>query len=361
MARWSGDPEVPVGEDIEGSHTLPARYYTDPEVLAHERESVFTRNWMYAGAVTEVAEPGDFFTKEIGSDCVVVARDESGELRAFHNVCPHRGSRVVDEDAGSTRKLQCPYHGWTFDLDGTLYSAPNFDGDDALDPAANSLQRVAVETWGPMVFVNLGGDPQPLSSALDDLPETLAGFELDEFEYVDAYEYEIASNWKVYVDNYIECDHCDLNHAGSLYDWIHADTYTIDARENHVLISATLQDEHVLNPDLDESVRDQYFAAWVWPNLTVDIANDGLEVGYLKPLGPERMVLQADQYTRDGAETIGWETDDNIGRQVLVEDAELCERQQAGLRSSAFRQGRIGPREHGIHRFQTLVQERLEV
>ncbi len=117
----------------------------------------------------------------------------------------------------------------------------------------------------------------------------------------------------------------------------------------------------MLNDELDETVRDQYYAAWVWPNLTIDIANDGLEVGYLKPLGPERMVLQADQYTRFGTGSAGWETDDNIGRAVLVEDAELCERQQAGLRSTAFQQGRIGPAEHGIHRFQTLVQDRLEV
>ena len=263
MARWSDDSAVPVGEDIEGSHTLAARYYTDPAVLAHEQESVFTRNWMYAGAVTQVAEPGDFFTKEIGNDCVIVARGDDGELRGFHNVCPHRGSRVVDEDAGSRRKLQCPYHGWTFDLDGGLYSAPNFDEDDDLPPEANSLQSVAVETWGPLVFVNLAPDPGPLPAALDDLPETLEGFELDEFEYLDSYEYEIESNWKVYVDNYIECDHCDLNHAGSLYDWIDADTYTIDARENHVLISATLFDEYVLNDDLDPSVRDQYIAAWV--------------------------------------------------------------------------------------------------
>ena len=361
MARWSDDSTVPVGEDIQGSHTLAARYYTDPEVLAHEQASVFTRNWMYAGAVSQVAEPGDFFTKEIGNDCVIVARGDDGELRGYHNVCPHRGSRVVDEEAGSRRKLQCPYHGWTFDLDGGLYSAPNFDESDDLSPEANSLQSVAVETWGPLVFVNLAPEPAPLSSALDDLPETLDGFRLEEFEYLDSYEYEIESNWKVYVDNYIECDHCDLNHAGSLYDWIDADTYTIDAKENHVLISATLFDEHVHNDSLDPSVRDQYIAAWVWPNLTVDIANDGLEVGYLKPQGPERMVLQADRYTRHGTADLSWETEDDIGHQVLVEDAELCERQQAGLRSSAFRQGRIGPREHGIHRFQTLVQDRLEV
>jgi phenylpropionate dioxygenase-like ring-hydroxylating dioxygenase large terminal subunit len=360
MARWSGDPEVPVSETIEGSNTLSARYYTDPSVLNHEREEVFTRSWMYAGATTQVAEPGDFFTKEIGRDCIIVTRDEDGELHAFHNVCPHRGSRVVDDDAGRSRKLQCPYHGWTFDLDGALYSAPNFDPD-ALDPAANRLQDVAVDTWGPMIFVNLDADPEPLSRALDDLPATIEPFELDQLEYVDSYEYGIDCNWKVYVDNYIECDHCDLNHATSLYEWIDADTYTIEAHENHVRISATLQDEYVLNDDLDETVRDQYYAAWIWPNLTIDIANDGLEVGYLKPLGPERMVLQADQYTRFGTGSAGWETDDNIGRAVLVEDAELCERQQAGLRSTAFQQGRIGPAEHGIHRFQTLVQDRLEV
>ena len=360
MARWRTDSEVPVGDDLDGSHTLPARYYTDPDILKREREQLFACSWQYVGHVGQLAAAGDYFTTEIGGNGVIVTCDDDGTLRAFHNVCPHRGSRVVDEEEGSTRKFQCPYHGWTFDLDGGLYSAPNFaEGD--LDCEANGLRSVGVETWGPMVFVNLAPDPAPLTDVLGDLVPTCEPFRLTEFKYVDTYEHEIECNWKAYVDNYVECDHCDMNHASSLYEWSHTDTYTIEPYDNHVLVSATLRDEHVLNESLDESVRDTYYAAWVWPNLTVDIANDGLEVGHLQPLGPEKMVLVADCYTRYGEVDEGWETDDEVGREVLYEDAELCERQQAGLRSAAFKQGRLGPEEQGIHRFQTLVQERLAV
>lgn len=360
MANWRSDTEEPVDETLHESFTLPARYYTEPDVLEEERDQLFTDSWQYVGHLGQVDAAGEFFTTEIAGNGVIVTRDESGDLRAFHNVCPHRGSRVLDDETGSTRKLQCPYHGWTFDLDGSLYSAPNFE-DDALDCEANSLHPVRVDTWGPMVFVHLGTDPDPLAETLGSLVDLYEPFRLDEFEYVDTYEHEIACNWKAYVDNYVECDHCDLNHASSLYEWIHPETYTIDPGENHVLVSATLEDEYVLNETLDPAVRDQYYAAWVWPNVTVDIANDGLEVGYLQPLGPERMVLVADRYTRYGEVDEGWETDDEVGREVLYEDSELCERQQAGLRSGVFKQGRLGPEEHGIHRFQRLVQERLEV
>lgn len=360
MARWNQDSPVPVSEGIEGSHTLPASYYTTDSILDAEREQLFATSWQYVGHSGQLEESGDFFTTEIGDNGVVVTMDETGDIGAFHNVCPHRGSRVMDEDCGSTRKLQCPYHGWTFDLDGSLYSAPNFE-DGSLEQTSNSLQSVAVETWGPMVFVDLSPDPEPLSEALGGLDDTIESFELDEFEYLNSYEHEIDCNWKVYVDNYVECDHCDLNHASSLYEWIHPETYTIDPRPNHILISATLREEHVLNDDLDESVRDTYYAAWVWPNLTIDIANDGLEVGHLQPRGPQKMVLQADRYTRHGTDDPAWANDDAVGRDVLLEDSELCERQQAGMRSTAFRQGQIGPAEHGIHHFQTLIQERLDV
>src|SRR5690349_5296519 len=158
--------------------TLPYRWYTDPDVLRHEQERIFRRAWQYVGHVGEAPEPGTFFTARSGRTPIVVTRARDGELRAFLNICRHRGFPLAD-GAGKRETLQCPYHAWTYGLDGSLRSAPRSEEIADFDRTELGLCSVAIDTWGPFVFVNTSRDPEPLSDALGSMPAQVAELGLD--------------------------------------------------------------------------------------------------------------------------------------------------------------------------------------
>src|SRR5687768_975058 len=156
-----------------GGRTIPFDWYSDPAVLRLERERIFRRTWQYAGRADQVAEPGAFFTGDLGGVPIVVLRDKDGRLRAFLNVCRHRGS-LVCEGEGKRETLQCPYHAWTYGLDGSLRAAPRSDREPGFDKSELGLVPVSVEAWGPFVFVNPDADAAPLAETLGELPELVA-------------------------------------------------------------------------------------------------------------------------------------------------------------------------------------------
>ena len=192
---------------IADGRTIPFDWYSDPAVLRLERERIFRRTWQYAGRADQVAEPGAFFTCDLGGVPVVVVRDEDGTLRAFLNVCRHRGS-LVCEGEGRRASLQCPYHAWTYGLDGSLRAAPRSDLVPGFDRDELGLLPAAVDAWGPFVFVNPDPDAAPLAETLGELPSLVASAGLD----VDALRFhhraagpEYEANWKVCAENFLEC------------------------------------------------------------------------------------------------------------------------------------------------------------
>ena len=199
---------------LEGGLTLPASWYSDADVLRLEQQRIVRRTWQYAGARDSVAEPGAFITCRPGGVPAVVVRGRDAELRAFVNVCRHRGHEVA-QGCGRRETLQCPYHAWTYDLDGSLRAAPRSEREPGFDRSEWSLQPMLVETWGPMVFVNLDLDAAPLDETLGQLPEELAAHGVDPalYEYRGrSREWVVAANWKIVVENFLECYHCPVAH-----------------------------------------------------------------------------------------------------------------------------------------------------
>lgn len=180
------------------TRTLPWSWYTDPAVLQLEQERILRRFWQYAGRTDEVAEPGSFSATRVGDVPVVLVRDEEGALRAFLNVCRHRGS-LVCEGSGRRSTLQCPYHAWTYGLDGRLLSAPRAAREGGIDTEELGLVPLRLETWGPFVFVNPDHDAAPLSELLEDIPERIAaaGVDVDALRFLQRSESEISANWKI--------------------------------------------------------------------------------------------------------------------------------------------------------------------
>ena len=196
-----------------GQRTLPGEYFTSAQVWAAERERVFGRSWLLAGHVSELPGPGSYFLHELDRESVVVLRGADGALRAFHNLCRHRGSRLCLAPRGELgHAIQCPYHAWTYGLDGALRAAPNMAEVEGFERADYPLRPVAVESWQGFLFVHLAADPPPLAETLAALEGRFGAWRLPELVSVHQTVYEVAANWKLFFHNYSECYHCPTVH-----------------------------------------------------------------------------------------------------------------------------------------------------
>ena len=197
------------------NRTLPWGWYSDPAVLELERERIFRRSWQYVGHTGEVAEPGSFAATWVGDVPVVLVRDREDTLRAFLNVCRHRGSIICD-GKGRRETLQCPYHAWTYGLDGRLITAPRAKREGGIESPELGLVALQLDTWGPLVFVNPDPDAAPLEEFLDGMPERIAdaGIDLDALRFLQRSESDLECNWKVSAENFLECYHCPTAHPG---------------------------------------------------------------------------------------------------------------------------------------------------
>ncbi len=198
-----------------GARLLPRKAYHEPAIFEWERANVLRKDWVIAGRVDEAPNPGTYFTTELDGDPLIVVRGRDNQLRAFHNVCRHRGTAVVDEPCGSAVRFQCPYHAWIYDLEGRLVRAKHTDDLDDFSFEAYGLQAVACETWQGFVFLNLDPDAAPLATQLGDLDEHLGRFDFADLRAARTITYDVAANWKFIAENYSECYHCPPLHPSS--------------------------------------------------------------------------------------------------------------------------------------------------
>ena len=327
-------------------------WYSAEDVLRLERERIFARSWQYAGRAEEVAAPGSFLAADAGGIPILVARDREGTLRAFLNVCRHRGT-ILAEGAGRRETIQCPYHAWTYDLDGSLRSAPRLDelSSDELDGTDLSLAPAAVDTWGPFLFVNPDARADPLADTLGELPSQLdpAGLQFHSRE-----RFELEANWKVAIENFLECYHCPTAHPAFAAE--------VDVRPEHYVLDEhpTFLAQHCVARRTGE--RGQFHLVFPNTGLNVFPGPPNLSIGPIAPAGPERTARFLDYFFDPGADERWIEEflafDDEIGRQ----DAALVERVHRGMRSGLVDHGLLLPRtERLIGAFQAWVAERLDL
>ncbi len=190
--------------------SLEQRFYTDPEIYQIELDCIVMRNWTFAGHQSQLPEAGDFKVLNIANESAIIVRSNSGEIKAFANVCRHRGSRICLEESGRSRKFECPYHGWIYDTDGKLLAARNMP--ESFDKAGYGLHDVSVEIVHGLIFISFCSDPPSLQDAQRDLAEPMAMFDFENLKVVAQKTYPIAANWKLAVENYQECYHCATSH-----------------------------------------------------------------------------------------------------------------------------------------------------
>ena len=353
---------------LEEGWTLPARWYSDPEIERLERERIFRRTWQYVGRTAQVEEPASYFTSTAGHIPVVVVRDREGELRGFVNVCRHRG-HLVAQGEGCRETLQCPYHAWTYGLDGSLRKAPRSEREAGFDPGAFSLLPIAVDTWGPFVFANPDPEAAPLAETLGELPSFIAasGLDLDALRFHSHYEWEIGVNWKVAIENYLECYHCPVAHPSfSKVIDVDPDAYelrtspTFSSQFGPVRASALEGNGSAPYDARGDVTQAQYHLIWPSTTINIDPGPQNISIERWLPVGAGKTIEVTDyllgpEVTEETAQAMI-----AFGTQVATEDVALCESVQAGLNSGMVPQGRLMLQsEKLIAHFQRLVHGAL--
>ena len=358
-----------LAQALDHGSTLPASWYTDPAVLDLERERIFARTWQYACRLEQVAEPGDYVAAYAGHVPVAVVRDGDGALRGFVNVCRHRGHEVV-RGAGNRKSLQCPYHAWTYGLDGRLRAAPRADREPGFPWEELSLLPVQVDSFGPLVFVNPDPEAAPLAETLGGLPELLAesGLRLDALAFHGRREWTLAANWKVAIENYLECYHCPVAHPGfsAMID-VDVDAYRYSttrftaSQRAPVRASALRGSGNGVAYDPHGEVAEAQYHL-IWPNCTINVepGRPNLSLDVWIPESPERTRGFTEQFFAPDVPQSLREEMIAFAEQVGREDDALVESVQRGLRSGRVPHGRLLlSSERLIHHFQRLVLEAL--
>jgi len=326
--------------------TLPARLYGCPEAWVREREAVFGRAWLFIGHEAEATAPGDWIAGDIAGHRLVAVRGPDGMLRAFHNVCRHRAGPLVQGERGRCEgELVCAYHGWRYALDGRLRAATGFGPAEGFDPREFGLLQVRLELWRGLVFVNLDPEAAPLSELTAPLEALMVERGLDLAAPALRRSHDLACDWKVYAENYLEGYHIGAVHpvlAGEL-----------GAAEYRVRVEGdvVVQEAVGVNDGPQAGVW-----GWLWPNLGLNVYRDGAMIERMTPVGPGRTRLDY-LFLNDGGEAALGEALGASDR-LTKEDARICEAVQANLSAGAYDRGVLSPRhEAGVAWFQSRIAE----
>jgi choline monooxygenase len=337
---------------LEEASTIPASWYTDPRIAELERRTVWSRTWQAVARADQVEAPGQYVTADVAGEPVVVVRGHDGVLRAFFNVCRHHAAAVCTQPEGKADRLRCPYHGWTYALDGALTTTTELEGVRCFERAQQGLVPVAVDTWEKNVFVHLDANPQPLAQFLGaKLVEQVRPLGLDKLRFGGRREWTIACNWKVFVDNYLDGGyHVPFLHRG-LNSILSFKEYTIETWDRVCLQSSPI--DASVGDALTASVRKgQALYYWLYPNLMLNWYEGYLDTNLVLPMGVDRMKVVFEFYFDDVSDAARERNEKSIAvsDRIQDEDHAICESVQRGLGSRAYDAGRLSVRREGGER-----------
>jgi glycine betaine catabolism A len=347
---------------------LPGRDYHGREIFELEKERIFFHGWFCVGRQEQLPNPGDFLTQEIADESVIVIRTKDGDIRAFANVCRHRGTRLLEEPSGHVKNaIVCPYHAWTYSTEGRLVGTPNVHAEDGLPRNEYGLWPVTLQAWEGFLFVSFSPQPSPLLEELSkdpDGPLDYGRYRVSDLRAARTIVYEVEANWKILIDNFNECLHCPTVHPelvkivplyrkGIVLDPNRNDggvtladglyTFTIDGTSKLPQL-----------PDLADIDRRTYYGYAVFPNLLVNLFSTGVMAYTLYPRSPSHTTVVSDYlYRPETIEEESFDPNDMVEFLDLVsrQDWDVCERAQRGVRSRFFTRGVYPPQDALLHRF----------
>jgi Rieske 2Fe-2S family protein len=340
----------------DGAKSLPQKYFVSPEVFAGEQTAIFSKEWLLVGHESQMKKSGDFFLATIAGESVIVVRDQKSEVRAFYNVCRHRGTRLKEDACGHSSTIQCPYHAWTYGLDGRLIGAPHMDDVPGFDKTDYPLHRVNLGLWAGFIFVNLKKDPPPLESWFAPLAGKFSHWNMPILRPAKRIEYDVRANWKLMFENYSECYHCPGVHPQL------QKVSPYDSAENDLREGPFLGGFMKINPGKSLTMSGNACAAFVgeienlqqvfyysiFPNMLLSLHPEYVMVHQLWPQSPDRTLILCDWlFHPDAFKRNDFKPEDAIEFWDVTnkQDWHMCELSQQGIASRAYEPGPYSARE----------------
>jgi Rieske 2Fe-2S family protein len=345
---------------VAGAKTLPQRYFVSPEIFAEEQAKVFARHWVCVGHQSQIAKAGDYFVREVAGESLIMVRGKSGEMRGFYNVCRHRGTRLCEAASGHAAAIQCPYHAWTYGLDGRLVGAPHMDDVPGFDKGDYALRGVKLALWEGFIFVSLADKPVPLEEVFAPLLGRFTHWNLPQLRSAKRIEYDVRANWKLIFENYSECYHCPGVHPllskVSPYDSAENDLCEGPFLGGFMTIakgaSLTMSGQACARPvgDMKGADHARVFYYSIFPNLLLSMHPDYVLVHQIWPQAPERTLILCDWFFHPeatGVSAPGYNPEDAVEFWDMTnkQDWHVCELSQQGIASRAYQPGPYSPRE----------------
>jgi len=341
-----------------GAKTLPQRYFVSPEIFAKEQEAIFSGQWVCVGHQSEIAKAGNYFVREVAGESLIIVRDKRGEIDGFFNVCRHRGTRLCEERSGHFSAIQCPYHAWTYGLDGRLIGAPHMDDVPGFVKADYSLQAVNLALWEGFIFANLADSPTPLEETFAPLAGKFSHWNLPKLRSAKRIEYDVRANWKLIFENYSECYHCPGVHPMlskvSPYDSAENDVCEGPFLGGFMSITKgtglTMSGKACALPvgDIRSEDHARVFYYSIFPNMLLSLHPEYVMVHQLWPKSLQRTLILCDWFFHPEA----FDRDDFHPNDAIEfwdvtnrQDWHVCELSQQGIASRAYQPGPYSPRE----------------
>ncbi len=360
---------------LEEATTLPGRLYHDPAIYQEELRRIFSSMWLCIGRDEDIPKAGDYLTRMIGPESVIITRDPRGEVHAFYNVCRHRGARLLTEPCGSgLSTIQCSYHAWTYDLDGGLRGAPHMEDARAFEKRNFALNRVRLERWDGFLFINLDRGAEPLVDFLGEMVTKFSSYRMGALRRGKRITYTVASNWKMLAENYSECYHCFLIHpelnrvshylsgAKDLSNQATVGGY-MELREeefNSMTLSGRTPRPPLPGIAVENHRRIHYYI--VYPNLLLSLHPDYVMTHTIWPDGTGRSEVIC-EFLFDAREVArpDFDPSDAVNFWDLTnrQDWRVCELAYAGTASAGYERGRLSTQEWMTNIFDRFVADRL--
>jgi choline monooxygenase len=351
-------------EPLAQASTPPSAWYTDPRIYELEQRTVFPNSWQFVGRTDQLAKSGQYVACEVAREPIAIVRGEDTVLRGFYNVCRHHAAAVLTEAEGTVENLRCPYHGWTYDLEGKLVLAPEFGGVANFDRVANGLVPVQLDVWKNWLLVKLhAGDPSLKDFLGKDLIERFERLNLERMKWFERRTCTLNCNWKVFVDNYLDGGYHVPHIHGGLNSVLDYSNYTIETGERFCLQSSPIATDKGDMKTAIVRTGKRAFYYWIYPNFMINIYEGVMDTNLVIPRGVDKTEVVFDYYFAEVSQQARERNlaSISVSEQIQSEDAGICESVQRGLNSRAYSTGRLSVRrEAGEHVFHKLLHADLK-
>ena len=340
----------------DGAKSLPQEYFVSPDIFLKEQSGIFSKQWLLVGHQSQIPKPGDYFVAPIAGESLIIVRDQGSTIRGFYNVCRHRGTRLKEDACGHASAIQCPYHAWTYRLDGRLIGAPHMDEVPGFDKAVYSLRAVNLALWEGFIFINLDENAMPLEEWFSPLKGKFSHWNMSILQPAKRIDYDVRANWKLMFENYSECYHCPGVHPQL------QKVSPYDSAENDLREGPFLGGFMKINPGKSLTMSGNACAAFVgkienlqqvfyytiFPNMLLSLHPEYVMVHQLWPQSPERTLIVCDWlFHPDAFNRSDFKPDDAIEfwNMTNTQDWRVCELSQQGITSRAYEPGPYSSRE----------------